>query len=163
MPNEKTEDGATMKPGRRRFIAGAATGSLAAVVAVIGDSIPAEAAIGSVKKTPITDTLTNEEAAWLTPAARALTEYDVIRYNYKVHGYNNKGDAPNLAVADVKSLERAFTSRDRRLYGIAEVASRAPNMVSKAHANSVSCCCCPASCCCAAVGSKAIRTRRVIA
>lgn len=161
MSTEETKQNAEVKTDRRRFLAGAAVGSAAAMAAVVGNSNPAEAKIGNVATTPITDTLTDEEISWLTPRAKQLTEHQVILHNWSKAGYQN-GPVPDLSDEDVKSLERAFISRNRRLWGIQETASLAPNMVNSAHAG-VSCCCCPASCCCAAVGAKAVRTRRVIA
>ncbi|NBB84498.1 MAG: hypothetical protein GVY28_13990 [Alphaproteobacteria bacterium] len=147
--------------GRRRFLAGAAAGSTAAVAATIGAMPTAEAKIGNVDTTPVTDTLTDSEAEMLTERAAGLTEQEIILHNWSLEGYGDS-PVPDLTDEDVESLERAFISRNRRLWGLGDQASLAPNMVNSAHA-STSCCCCPASCCCASVDAKPVRTRRVIA
>ena len=146
--------------GRRRFLAGAAVGSTAAVAATLGGMSPAQARIGNVDQTPITDTLTESEVNMLTPRARELTELQVILHNWSLHGYG-ESPVPDMTQEDVESLELAFISRNRRLWGIEDHASLAPDMINSAHA-SVSCCCCPASCCCASVDAQPVRTRRVI-
>ena len=142
MTDETHNDAA--EPARRRFLAGAAIGGAAALAATFGPD-SAEAKIGHVHSTPITDTLSKSEAAMLTDKARSLTEHDVIMHNWAKAGYT-KSKAPELAEADVSSLEKAFVSRNRRLWGIEdEHASLAPGLVDTAHA-STACCCCPASC-----------------
>ena len=131
------------------------------VATTVGGMSPADAKIGNVDETPITDTLTESEAEMLTPAARDLSELEVILHNWSLHGHGDS-PVPELTEADVESLERAFISRNRRLWGIEEHASLAPSLVNSAHAGT-SCCCCPASCCCASVDAQPVRTRRVIA
>lgn len=150
-----------LSTGRRRFLAGAAAGSAAAVAASFGGISAAQAKIGNVDMTPITDTLTDAEAGMLTERASGLKEKDVILHNWSLAGYG-ESPVPDMTDEDVKSLEKAFISRNRRLWGLEEHASLAPGMINSAHAG-VACCCCPASCCCASVDAKPVRTRRVIA
>ena len=127
----------------------------------IGAMSTAEAKIGNVDTTPITDTLTDSEADMLTERAAGLTEREVILHNWALEGYG-ESPVPDITDDDVTSLEQAFISRNRRLWGLGDQASLAPSMINSAHA-STSCCCCPASPCCASVDSKPVRTRRVIA
>jgi hypothetical protein len=150
-------------PGRRRFLAGATVGTAAAFAATLAGPDSAEAKVGDVHNTPITDTLTESEIALLTPKARTLTELEVILHNWSEAGHT-KSKAPELSEEDVKSLEKAFVMRNRRLWGIEdEQASLAPGLVDTAHAGTTACCCCPASCCCASVDARPVRTRRIIA
>ena len=148
-----------VKTNRRKFLAGATMASAGAVATTFAGMTEAEAKIGSVHTTPITDTLTDSEIELLTETAKGLTEREVILYNWSLNG--NAVSPVELSEEDVLSLEKAFVSRNRRLWGLEESASLAPGLVNSAHA-STSCCCCPASCCCAPVDSKPVRTRRVI-
>ncbi|MHC5611707.1 MAG: hypothetical protein ACYTXA_11985 [Nostoc sp.] len=98
--------------------------------------------------TPITDSLTSEQEALLTPKAKTLTEEQVMAMNKWVRsGETGKAPVEGLTLEDVRSLERAF---DRNTFDPTALGTDA------------CCCCTPASCCCAAAESKPIRSRRIL-
>ncbi len=79
--------------------------------------------------TPITNMLTPQAAANLSPEVKALTKSDLI--TLQMGGHNAATAA--LTTADLKSIQTAFT-QGSKVGGIAA-------------AGDINCCCCP--CCCA--------------
>ncbi|HEY9420679.1 MAG TPA: twin-arginine translocation signal domain-containing protein [Thermoanaerobaculia bacterium] len=145
---------------RRQFLVGA---TAAVALTTTGNAAAAGFPCGGdIAKTAIGDTLNAAEKKMLTPAAAKLTEKDVLLYNWAKAGHGKS--SVQLADEDVKSLERAFIARDKRLYNLKDqAASLAPNLAVEALGSDCCCCCCPASCCSAAAETKPVRSRRVFA
>ncbi len=141
---------------RRDMFVGGGT----AAIGLAAMASPALANNVSDPATPIDDSLSEDAAALLTDAARALTEGDAVRLNASLRD----PDSPlpehlqNLTHADIQSLHLAFQTTHENTF---ELSSLAPSLVAAAHAGDACCCCTPASCCCAAAQSVDSRSRRI--
>jgi hypothetical protein len=146
------------KIGRREVLT---AGSAAAIgVGAAATATPA-AAQAADPSTPITDSLSEEQASLLTDAATALTEGDAVLLNKSLR--NPDEPLPealaSLTTDDVQSLHSAFQGAHENMF---ELASLSPSMVGMAHAETKACCCCtPASCCCAAAQTVPSRSRQI--
>lgn len=148
------------KTGRRSFLAGAGAVSAAVAVTTLSGAKPASSQT-EPGVTSITDTLNDAETAMLTPAARNITEGDAHLHMWATTGHGGKL-AEGLTADDILSLEKAFVANAKRLWGLDEMSSLAPNMINSAHAGTSCCCCCAPCCCCAAVDRHQSRTRRLV-
>jgi len=146
--------------GRRSFLAGAGAVSAAVAVTTLTGAKPASSQT-EPGVTSITDTLNDAEIAMLTPAARNITEGDAHLHMWATMGHGGKL-VEGLTADDILSLEKAFVANAKRLWGLDEISSLAPNMINSAHAGVTACCCCAPCCCCAAVDGNQSRTRRLV-
>lgn len=139
---------------RRKVLLG---GALAAAgVAVAG---PAQAQTAD-PATPITDSLSSEHDALLTPAAARISEADAVLINHSL--MDPSKDLPEelaqLTKEDIDSLIDAFHASAMSSY---DMASLAPSLVGTSFAASCCCTCTPASCCCAAAQAAPSRSRLI--
>ena len=143
-----TEKGVDGK-NRRKFVMGAAAGTVAAASLMSGKTGAVEGAKRAPFGTKVHEMLDRESAKKLTSEARKLSKGQLLKI--RQYHRHSVGSAPKVSINDIKSIEDAFDAhalKDAASQGYKVAGVTAGMGVSSAIADtSVKACCCCCPCC----------------
>ena len=132
---------------RRKFMLGAAAGTVAAASLMSGKANAVEGVKRAPFNTKVHEMLDNDSAKKLTSDARKLSKGQLLEI--RQYHRHSKGSSPKVSINDIKSIEDAFDAhalRDAASQGFKVAGVTAGMGISAAAAGDVTaCCCCP--CC----------------
>ncbi|WP_435210881.1 twin-arginine translocation signal domain-containing protein [Luminiphilus sp. nBUS_16] len=133
---------------RRKFMTGAAAGTVAAAALMAGKANALEGVKRAPFGTKVHEMLDAESAKKLTSDARALSKGQLLEI--RQYHRHSKGTAPKVSINDIKSIEDAFDAhalRDAANQGFKVAGVTAGMGITAATAGNVEACCCCCPCC----------------
>lgn len=133
---------------RRKFMLGAAAGTVAAASLMAGKANAVEGVKRAPFNTKVHEMLDNDSAKKLTSDARKLSKGQLLEI--RQYHRHSKGSAPKVSINDIKSIEDAFDAhalRDAASQGFKVAGVTAGMGISAAAAGNVTACCCCCPCC----------------
>jgi hypothetical protein len=138
---------------RRKFITGAAAGTVAAAALMSGKANALEGVKRAPFHTKVHEMLDNRSAKKLTSGARNLSKGQLLEI--RQYHRHSKGKSPKVSIQDIKSIEEAFDAhalRDAASQGFKVAGVSAGMGITAATADdnrttSVEACCCCCPCC----------------
>jgi len=133
---------------RRKFMLGAAAGTVAAASLMSGKANAVEGVKRAPFNTKVHEMLDNDSAKKLTSDARKLSKGQLLEI--RQYHRHSKGSSPKVSINDIKSIEDAFDAhalRDAASQGFKVAGVTAGMGISAAAAGDVTACCCCCPCC----------------
>jgi hypothetical protein len=133
---------------RRKFMLGAAAGTVAAASLMSGKANAVEGVKRAPFNTKVHEMLDNDSAKKLTSDARKLSKGQLLEI--RQYHRHSKGSSPKVSIQDIKSIEDAFDAhalRDAASQGFKVAGVTAGMGISAAAAGDVTACCCCCPCC----------------
>jgi hypothetical protein len=133
---------------RRKFMLGAAAGTVAAASLMSGKANAVEGVKRAPFNTKVHEMLDNNSAKKLTSDARKLSKGQLLEI--RQYHRHSKGSSPKVSIQDIKSIEDAFDAhalRDAASQGFKVAGVTAGMGISAAAAGDVTACCCCCPCC----------------
>jgi hypothetical protein len=133
---------------RRKFILGAAAGTVAAASLMSGKANAVEGVKRAPFNTKVHEMLDDESAKKLTSDARKLSKGQLLEI--RQYHRHSVGSAPKVSINDIKSIEDAFDAhalRDAASQGFKVAGVSAGMGITAATAGNVEACCCCCPCC----------------
>ena len=133
---------------RRKFMLGAAAGTVAAASLMSGKANAVEGVKRAPFNTKVHEMLDNNSAKKLTSDARKLSKGQLLEI--RQYHRHSKGSSPKVSIQDIKSIEDAFDAhalRDAASQGFKVAGVSAGMGITAATAGNVEACCCCCPCC----------------
>ena len=133
---------------RRKFMLGAAAGTVAAASLMSGKANAVEGVKRAPFNTKVHEMLDNDSAKKLTSGAKNLSKGQLLEI--RQYHRHSKGSSPKVSIQDIKSIEDAFDAhalRDAASQGFKVAGVSAGMGITAATAGNVEACCCCCPCC----------------
>lgn len=143
-----TDNNQETSSGRRKFITGAAAGTVAAAALMSGKAAAVDGASRAPFDTKVHEMLDSDSAKKLTSDARNLSKGQLLEI--RQYHRHSVGSAPKVSINDIKSIEDAFDAhalRDAASQGFKVAGVTAGMGIAAATAGDVKACCCCCPCC----------------